>query len=564
MKTLHSAQPYVDVATRPEATTSAADGVASARVGVVVYTSPRENENIWAATIAAVMRRAGADVRFFQLCANEDNTDEICRQIVDFCPDLVTLALYDHNNLGVYFEDFAVVDAYRPLCTRLRQALPKVHINAGSWFVTYCAEQYLRDHEEIDSVTIGEAEDTVPDLVRHLVAGRDLDDCAGIIFRRSGSLVRTLTRPAIRDLDRIPFMSRDLYRGGPARIATSRGCHATCEFCSIAYFAPFNETARWRGRSPDSIVSEIAHLVNEHGVDMVEFEDGSFEDQGSRDGYPRPYGRMLAICDKLVEAKLDIMFAVFMRTATALHLSAEMWDRLRSAGLYKVFVGVDSVDAQMRKKYRKPAFPLEDVPDLWRRLRDMHIELRVGYIIFDPWVDFARLRASIAFLKELDHLCWAQCWTPLELLPGLPIIDRVAADGLLAPDYRYDRPWSYLYADPRIKALALGIKDLMRAQPKRLDTKLKHCDIALHRRRHLACRYPPMGTDIDRLSARLEEHRRVIASNNEEFLLHAFDLAEQGWRADALEAAIERWYPAEWVEAHAADLGVLQGEVETV
>lgn len=557
-----SVQSQDSVMTMPGGAASPADGIEPAQVGIVVYVSPRENENIWAATLAAVLRQVGAEVRFFQLHAHENNADEVCAQIKAFSPALVILALYDYNNLGVYFEDFAVVDAYRPLCARLRQALPSVHINAGSWFVTYCAEQYLRDHEEIDSITIGEAEETVPDLVRHLMSGRSLDNCPGIIFRRAEQLVRTPVRPAIRDLDSIPFMARDLYRGGPARLATSRGCHAACEFCSIAYFAPFNDTSRWRGRTPGSIVSEIAHLVHDHGVDTIEFEDGSFEDQG-RNGYDQPYGRMLAICDMLEKASLDIMFAVFMRTATALRLSADMWERLRSAGLYKIFVGVDSVDQQMRKKYRKPSFRLEAVPGLRRRLLALNIEMRVGYIMFDPWVDFARLRASIAFLKELDHLCWAQCWTPLELLPGLPVIDRVAGDDLLAPDYRYDRPWSYRYAEPRIEPLALGIKDLMRAQPKLLDTKLKHCDIALHRRRHLARRTPSLEGGLGSLGSRLEEHRRVIAANNEEFLVHSFDLAENGWSFEAFKAAIEQWYSPDFVDPHVASLDDLLHAITT-
>ncbi len=535
-----------------------------ARVGFVVYVSPRENENIWACMLAATLREKGVDVRLFLLHANSGDIPRLSQEIIDFSPDLISLAIYDFNNLGVYFEDFAVVDVYGDLCSELKLKVPHLHINAASWFVSSCAEDYLQDHPEIDSIILGEGERTIINLLGHILSNQSLSTCNGVILRDNEKIVKTPRQEAITILDQLPFMARDMYKQGPARIATSRGCYAKCEFCSISYFDSFNAASQWRGRTPENIVAEMQYLVETHHVDTFEFEDGSFEDQGNEYNEGK-FHRMLAICDLIIESNFNVLFAIFMRPATAISLSPDIWEKLREAGLYKIFIGVDSVDINVRKFYRKPNFDISRIAPLRIQLMKYDIEMRVGYIMFDPWVSFDRLEHSLVFLKQVDHLCWAQCWTPLELLPGLPIIEKIRDAELLTSEYRYDKPWAYNYIDERMRPLAYAIKDIMRAQPKELDTGLKLADIALHQCRRFGDRKSAGYTEeVNRLGDFLEEHRQKIATNNEAFLRSVFRLAEKKWSQQEFNSAVEMFYSEQYVSTFSDKLKILRQEVDDI
>ena len=113
---------------------------------------------------------------------------------------------------------------------------------------------------------IGESEQTAFELADVLEKGnlKDLEKVKGIGFIKEGKTVITSPRPAIQDLDSLPFPARHLLpmntyfeavKEIPSRgeickpwamMITSRGCPYTCIFCPN-----YNVTGRqWRARSP--------------------------------------------------------------------------------------------------------------------------------------------------------------------------------------------------------------------------------------------------------------------------------------------------------------------------
>jgi len=82
--------------------------------------------------------------------------------------------------------------------------------------------------DHFDFVVIGEGEETLPELLRTIRAGRDPLAVRGIACKAAGSVRITETRPAV-NLDLYPPFSRIL-----APIEISRGCPWGCTYCQTS------------------------------------------------------------------------------------------------------------------------------------------------------------------------------------------------------------------------------------------------------------------------------------------------------------------------------------------
>ncbi|HEX8905731.1 MAG TPA: radical SAM protein, partial [Longimicrobiaceae bacterium] len=146
------------------------------------------------------------------------------------------------------------------------------------------------DHPDIylaagaDAVLLGDPESGVPELAEAWLAdvGAPLDDVAGLaISAPGGGVRRTKPRPAVRDLDALPFPAWDLvdaekYRrawtGAHGRLSwnvvTSRGCPYGCNWCAKPLFG-----RRYDQRSPASAAEEIRRLKESVAPDHLWFAD---------------------------------------------------------------------------------------------------------------------------------------------------------------------------------------------------------------------------------------------------------------------------------------------------
>ena len=168
-------------------------------------------------------------------------------------------------------------------------------------------------HPNIDFVVIGEAEYTMLELVGVLEqrTTEGLKKIRGIGYIKNGETVITPPRPAIQDLDSLPFPARHLLPmeeyfaavkeiplSGEIRkpwtmMITSRGCPYNCIFCSIHIVMG----RKWRGRSPENVVDEIEQVVHTYHIKQIDFLD---------DNMTLNKKRMENICDLIVKRGLDI------------------------------------------------------------------------------------------------------------------------------------------------------------------------------------------------------------------------------------------------------------------
>jgi magnesium-protoporphyrin IX monomethyl ester (oxidative) cyclase len=215
-------------------------------------------------------------------------------------------------------------------------------------------------HPNIDFVVIGEPEQTVFELASVLEQGKteDLKKVRGIAFVKNGKTVITPPRPAIQDLDSLPFPARHLLpmeayfaavKENPVRgeirkpwaaMITSRGCPYNCVFCTIHTVMG----KKWRARSPENVVDEIEQLVHTYHVKQIDFSDENMTLEKKR---------MEAICDLIVKRGLDIEWYA-PNGVRADTLDENLLKKMKASGCKKIRVapesGVQRVVDQIIKK----------------------------------------------------------------------------------------------------------------------------------------------------------------------------------------------------------------------
>ena len=217
-------------------------------------------ENLGMGMIAAAVTGAGHRVEVLGFNDGAQIPD-LVQRIASSDPDVVGLAAqFQHRGL-----DFLT------LATALRKNGFRGHITAGGHFASMGYASILAGRYGMDSVVLYDGEETIVDLLAALAAERSLAEVAGIAFRNArGAVVRTAPRCLPQNLDALPIAQRYRPHTRHMRIpfvpvSGSRGCWASCSFCSITTVL---RDARAHGahgrllrlRSPEDVAAEMAIL----------------------------------------------------------------------------------------------------------------------------------------------------------------------------------------------------------------------------------------------------------------------------------------------------------------
>ncbi len=121
---------------------------------------------------------------------------------------------------------------------------------------------------EFDIGILGEGEKTFAEIVRLFKTNKlskYSSQIKGICYRQDGEIVINKPRELIGDLDSLPWPYRHKEYSNEIPIFTSRGCPYKCIFCASHGFWG----DKYRLRSADSVVSEIADLVNRYASEDI-------------------------------------------------------------------------------------------------------------------------------------------------------------------------------------------------------------------------------------------------------------------------------------------------------
>ena len=300
--------------------------------------------------IAAYAReKFDLDIGVFDQRVEDCPPESVVARAVAFEPEVIGLSAFT-----------SAAHLVAQVARELRQALPNALILLGGPHASASRSKALED-TGADVAVIGEGERAFEQVLEARLAGRDFRDIPGLIWRDSdGRIIANAgATPFIEDMDTLPFPAYDLvdiekYWSAHgmallpprkyAALFTSRGCPYRCIFCHNIF------GKRFRGQSPERVLSDIEHCVRTWGIEEFEILDDTFNH--SRE-------RVIELCDLILRRglKIKITFPNGLRTDT---LTQEVVDALADAGMcYSAFAleaGSPRIQRYVRKNLNIPRF----------------------------------------------------------------------------------------------------------------------------------------------------------------------------------------------------------------
>ncbi|NTV23544.1 MAG: radical SAM protein [Nanoarchaeota archaeon] len=266
----------------------------------------------------------------------------------------------------------------------------KAILVAGGQYATLFPEECLDNG--FDVAIIGEGDYAINEILKRR---DDLGKVKGIAFKKKGKIIRTPSRPAIEDLDSLPYPAIHLfspldyiplpkhYRELPVYpMITSRGCKwGKCIFC----YQPTHA----RRMSPSRAVDEIEYMQGKYKFREIRFWDDIFIDDTSW---------AVDFCDELDKRGIKISWSAHARTDW---VTKKTLMRVAKSGCWQILYGIESGDETLLRKVGKGT-TIAQARNAIRWTKEARIETRISFILGLPGETPELADKTIQLAKELE------------------------------------------------------------------------------------------------------------------------------------------------------------------
>ena len=321
----------------------------------------------------------------------------------------------------------------------LLQNSPKLHAIMVGRHVSSLAEETLKSSPHLRAVAVREYEYTVRDWLLAANAGSDMSDVLGLVWKNDkGEIIRNPNRPAIENLDELPFVSEiykrflnieDYFYGHSKHplvvFDSSRGCPYKCTFC--VYPQTFSgHTMRYR--SVKNVADEFEYVAREFPqCKTIMLEDDTFIIDRKR---------TLELAEELIKRGNTIPFDSNCRADVRADIS--FFKKLRAAGARLFCVGFESGDNDVLKHMKKN-LKLSTAETFMSNCKKAGIMVHGCFMVGNLNETHQTLDQTLDLAIKLEPDT-AQFF-PIMVYPGTAAYDEAKARGLLATE-------NYSLADP--------------------------------------------------------------------------------------------------------------------
>ncbi|MBX6423672.1 B12-binding domain-containing radical SAM protein [Thermosulfurimonas sp. F29] len=303
------------------------------------------------------------------------------------------------------------------LADRIRREWHKPVVLGGP-HATFLPDEAL---EHADFVIRGEGEKTVVELVEVLSDGGGFETVPGLSFRRGEERVHNPPRQGFVDLDELPVPDFRLVPGvSPERMRiyptmTSRGCPYGCVFCSV--IAMFGR--KYRYRSTELVLEEISGIQpGQH----VFFYDDNFA------AHPE---RTKELLEGMIRQNFRGVWSSQVRIDV--YRDREMLDLMKRSRCFVVYIGLESVNPETLKAFRK-GITFQEIEEGVRAFHRYGIRVHGMFVIGADTDTEETIRATLDFARKV-HLDSAQ-FLVLTPIPGSKLFRQFEEAGRI-----FDRRW---------------------------------------------------------------------------------------------------------------------------
>jgi len=299
------------------------------------------------------------------------NEQEIFNRIQQFNPDII----------GVTCVFTSEILNTIKICKLSKIAQPNAKIVVGGLHPSTYPQETMKQCLEIDTIISGEGEYKFLNYIQ----GKPYENI-----------------PKIENLDKLPFPARHLLKMDTyikinrhispypkeqrtEQILTSRGCPGHCIFCSSSNF--WGHT--FRARSPDNVLKEMKHLIDEYQIQEFQFTD---------DSMTLDKKRAMKIFEKM--KTLNVSFC--MANGTFVNsLDKEMIKTMAESGCYQITFSVESGSKKSLKLMKKNV-NLDRVKPLVDYSRKLGISSHGTFVLGIPGETTKDIKESFKYAEDVD------------------------------------------------------------------------------------------------------------------------------------------------------------------
>ena len=365
----------------------------------ILLLNPPPNDRSWyrvehlgMAYLAAVLRREGHTVHILDSLLESLNTKQAY--------EIIRTKYHYIDLLGITATEPESIISGTQIVRWLKEDDFKAHIVTGGYLPTFWSDMVLQMYPEVDTIVVGEGEETLTELVKTLEQNGDLGKIRGLVYRDAANvIIHNPPRPLIRDLDDLPFPARDSLslanqKYYHASMSGSRGCYHQCSFCQIAQFYRLSSGVPYRTRSAKNIADEIELLVNKHRIRSIYFVDDEFITESAN-----RHQVIWELIDEIKTRKIDVSLSIQFRADTG--KDENLLSALKEVGVKTVFIGVESGVDSVLQRFNKGILR-KDVDRALQIVQGLDFNLIIGYLVYNPDTDFEELRQSVKYLTSPD------------------------------------------------------------------------------------------------------------------------------------------------------------------
>lgn len=322
----------------------------------------------------------------------------------------IKLLWYNQDGIPLFFDDHIDVigislninrlELFQKVYENLNMLKNKPLIFVGNIVATYGYQYLLQIYKDVICM-LGEGEETYVQIINALYDKKFMLEKINNLAFWNGKKICTTPRKTA-DLKKYvkpirKFNDFILENKGIARLEGSRGCvWKKCNFCCINY--KYNSSA-WRPIEVEKIVEQIADM-SLAGIKSIYFTDEDF------------VGNDILHLKELIEKiewewNLNKTFSninYFISIKPIDILDDEVFHLLKRfthVGLREIFIGIESGCNSQLKRYNKCTTKKINEKVL-NKVKDLNVDIDIGYILFDPEVTVEELKENIDFIEKYE------------------------------------------------------------------------------------------------------------------------------------------------------------------
>lgn len=385
-------------------------------------------------SLSSMLNSLGFDTRilFFYPTRYHSHSEVINSEFIKFCSDF--------NIIGFSFTSSQFSLAVKLAGIISNKLKDKKIIFGGSDSIA----EPERNLEISDAVCVGEGEDAFAELLHELELGNPHPHIPGIWYKKDGKVIRTSLRPLNRDFGRRPTVDNNFdrhyvlhknriikfegktlnrYLTNNYMTITSFGCSMVCTYCINNRMKDiYSDWGHIRRRPVNHIMTELKDAIQKiPGLRTVDILDDDF--------CSAPVDYLCEFRDKYTK---EIGLPIDIMGIRPIDVNTEKLDILRSMGAVKVRMGIQAVNQESKKLFKRKysnKFLMNKI-NILNKYKKTFYGIRYDFIIDTPWDSENASIETLEFISRMPAPFYINVYT-LAFYPGTELYKKALKEGII-------------------------------------------------------------------------------------------------------------------------------------